>query len=327
MIYTKNMRKLDLLDRKLLCELDRNGRLPVSHLARRLHTNRDTIIYRMKQMEKEGVITHYTITTNPYKIGFTIYKTYLQIENNQARRKELVKFLQQHPRIYWIAESYGNWDILFSAFAQNSLEFQQIQNDIFSQFTDIIIRFNVYTLVEVWFYHKKYLVDKGTDFFFFGGKPEKISLDAIDRKLLTILSQEGRGSIVVIAGKVRSTPIMIRHRLKKLEQSGLIVGYRAEIDLGSIGMMLFKVQLHLRSFDQALERQFHEFCRQHQQVTYYIKQIGDCILELEVEMENILQFHAFLDEISEKFATFIRSVDSLVIIKQYFKWIPQENQN
>ncbi|WP_305970354.1 MULTISPECIES: Lrp/AsnC family transcriptional regulator [unclassified Mameliella] len=56
-------------------------------------------------------------------------------------------------------------------------------------------------------------------------------LDARDLKILSVLAREGRITKAALADKVGLSATPCWERLKRLEQAGLITGYRAEIDL------------------------------------------------------------------------------------------------
>jgi Lrp/AsnC family transcriptional regulator of ectoine degradation len=60
-------------------------------------------------------------------------------------------------------------------------------------------------------------------------------LDAIDLKILATLQSQGRITKAALADAVNLSPTPCWERLKRLEQSGLIHGYRAEIDLDKLG--------------------------------------------------------------------------------------------
>ncbi|WBU56108.1 Lrp/AsnC family transcriptional regulator [Paracoccus sediminicola] len=60
-------------------------------------------------------------------------------------------------------------------------------------------------------------------------------LDDRDIAILATLSREGRIAKTDLAAKVNLSPTPCWERMKRLEKSGLIRGYRAEIDLAALG--------------------------------------------------------------------------------------------
>lgn len=61
-------------------------------------------------------------------------------------------------------------------------------------------------------------------------------LDRFDRAILRILSTEGRISVTELAGRIGLTKSPTQARLKRLEDSGVITGYRAITDPIRVGL-------------------------------------------------------------------------------------------
>jgi Lrp/AsnC family leucine-responsive transcriptional regulator len=63
-------------------------------------------------------------------------------------------------------------------------------------------------------------------------------LDATDRRIIGELLQDGRVSLAELGRKVNLSPPAVAERVKRLEQAGIITGYRAEIDVRKLGYPL-----------------------------------------------------------------------------------------
>jgi Lrp/AsnC family leucine-responsive transcriptional regulator len=63
-------------------------------------------------------------------------------------------------------------------------------------------------------------------------------IDEIDSKILTILQKEARTSNAEIARQLGMAPSGILERIRKLEERGVIHGYRAEINPKALGLGL-----------------------------------------------------------------------------------------
>ena len=73
-------------------------------------------------------------------------------------------------------------------------------------------------------------------------------LDAIDRKLLRLLQQDSRRSVQELGEAVGLSPSSCHRRLKGLEDSGFITGYRAVLDPARLGFsMQFFIEVSLSS--------------------------------------------------------------------------------
>lgn len=61
-------------------------------------------------------------------------------------------------------------------------------------------------------------------------------MDAIDRQILAALQIEGRLSVTELAARVRLSAAPCHRRLRELERTGVIKGYRAVVDPIAVGL-------------------------------------------------------------------------------------------
>ncbi len=61
-------------------------------------------------------------------------------------------------------------------------------------------------------------------------------MDAIDRKILAELQEDGRLTVTDLAAKVGLSLSPCHRRLRELERGGVITGYRASIDPEAVGL-------------------------------------------------------------------------------------------
>ena len=88
-------------------------------------------------------------------------------------------------------------------------------------------------------------------------------LDRTDRRLLNALQHDGRMSNVALAEEVNLSPSPCLRRLKRLEETGVIAGYRAVLDRRRVGLGLtlfveIKVSGHSDDLERKLEAAFNE---------------------------------------------------------------------
>jgi DNA-binding Lrp family transcriptional regulator len=88
-------------------------------------------------------------------------------------------------------------------------------------------------------------------------------MDRIDRQILAQLQENGRLTITELAGKVGLSLSPCHRRVRELERSGVITGYRAVVDRESVGLAfeaLVFVTMHqedrdtLLGFEEAVSR-------------------------------------------------------------------------
>ena len=61
-------------------------------------------------------------------------------------------------------------------------------------------------------------------------------MDAVDRQILAELQQDGRLTLTELAERVRLSLSPCHRRLRALEQTGVISGYRAHLDPSAVGL-------------------------------------------------------------------------------------------
>ncbi|MBL4757966.1 MAG: Lrp/AsnC ligand binding domain-containing protein [Rhizobiales bacterium] len=60
-------------------------------------------------------------------------------------------------------------------------------------------------------------------------------IDSIDRRILAELQLDGRLSIVELASRIHLTKTPCTERVRRLERTGIIKGYRADLDAEALG--------------------------------------------------------------------------------------------
>ena len=61
-------------------------------------------------------------------------------------------------------------------------------------------------------------------------------MEDIDRQIIGLLCADGRMSLADIARETRLSTSALHQRVRRLEQRGLITGYRAEVDYRAVGL-------------------------------------------------------------------------------------------
>ena len=84
-----------------------------------------------------------------------------------------------------------------------------------------------------------------------------MEIDRFDRQILQVLQQEGRISNQELADRIGLSPSPCLRRVRSLEESGLITGYRALVNGEALGLSLTAL-IHI-SMDQHTPERFNHF--------------------------------------------------------------------
>jgi len=73
-------------------------------------------------------------------------------------------------------------------------------------------------------------------------------LDARDRDIIAALQDDARATYADVAGRVGLSASAVHDRVRKLEEQGVIRGYRAVVDPGALGLVVTSL-IQVRPFD------------------------------------------------------------------------------
>ncbi len=313
--------ELDKIDKRILFELDKNARIPETSLAKIVNKSREAVRYRINNLEKKGIILGYSIFINVAKLGFQGYKVYLKLKGKPERKKEFFEHIRSRKDIFWLGIADGAWDVGLTFFAKSNEEFYNAKNQLFSEFKDLIVDKITGSLVEPIIFGKKFLVEnldeKEISPKHMFGKVEQNELDGIDKKILGALLHNGRIRLVDLAIEVKSTVDIVRNRIKKLEENGIILRYYAVIDHNKIGMEFYKSFLYFESLSQKDEKKLYEFCKLNPNVLYIVRQITPWDIELELMVENSQKYNQIINELKQLFSDNLRNVESAIMSEDY----------
>jgi len=310
--------KLDKVNRRILAELDKKCRIPTTMLAKIVRKSRQTVEYRIRQLIENGVIISFNASINPHKIGYKLYKIYLKLRNIPREKKRLFEYLKSCPITYWMGECSGTWDLIFAVFCKSDYEFFRFKNELISKFNKIIVEEWGQSLIDVKQYPKMYFTNEVSEPTIFAGDVIDNKLDELDYAILGVIVNNGRISIAELAEKVKSTPIVVKRRLERMEQKGIIIQYRIGIDLNKLGLELYKAIFTLDRYTKEDETKLLSYISQLPNVHYLINNMWS--LELEVVVSNYKEYYEIIEHIKEEFSQVIRTVDSVLMITD--EWTP-----
>ncbi|VUD62363.1 Regulatory protein AsnC [Thalassocella blandensis] len=122
------------------------------------------------------------------------------------------------------------------------------------------------------------------------------NLSQADERLLTLLRDDARASISELARKLSLSRSTVQSRLNKLEQSGVISGYRVEL---SEQFRAQQVEAHVliklvQKLTHSTERALHQIPN----IVQLLSVSGEYDLIAMVEAESLQQLSSILDDIS-----------------------------
>ncbi|MFF9035488.1 Lrp/AsnC family transcriptional regulator [Streptomyces sp. NPDC014892] len=123
----------------------------------------------------------------------------------------------------------------------------------------------------------------------------KIGLDAVDREILFHLRQDGRLTNVELAKRVGLTPPPCLRRVKRLEEAGVIAGYRAVIDPAALGRELeVHIDVEIFAQDRKTVEEFEDTVASYEEVVEFRRMYGRPDYFLRVAVADHAAYEAFV---------------------------------
>ena len=147
-------------------------------------------------------------------------------------------------------------------------------------------------------------------------KPHEIvkPIDEIDIQIIELLSANARMSLKDISGMVHLTTPAVSTRIEKLEKSGLIKGYHAEIDLEHLG---YKIKAFiLISVEPENQEDFYTFIRAEECVRECSHITGVYSMLLKVVFKSTSELDTFIGRLQGFGKTETQVVFSTILERQ-----------
>jgi len=139
-------------------------------------------------------------------------------------------------------------------------------------------------------------------------------MDNIDRKILAELQSDGRLSVTDLADRIGLSLSPCHRRVRALEQSGVIRGYKAQLDPGNLGFNFSAlVFVTLKEGDRQAVEAFETAVMEVPQVIQAQRLFGDPDYLLQVVSRDLSAFQQLYDEQLSSLPSVQRLISTLVM--------------
>lgn len=293
------MIKLNLKDLKILSLLDKNARMPINSIAKKIHLNKDVVRYRIKKLENEKVILSYYTVIDTHKLGYFTIRIYFDcIGLSEETEQKLINYLDKVFKAGQIFKIDGEYQVGILTWEKSIYELERKLRDLKKNFGDYLNNYEVSIFTKYNQYFRKYLPEsKNSLISLEESKIEKI--DQIDIKILKELSKNARVTSVDLGEKLKLAQRTIIYRIKNLEKKKIILGYRINIDITFLKRENFFLELFISSKENLKE--IEGFAQQHKDCVGIDYVLHGADIELELETEGKKGLLQFLSELKNRF--------------------------
>jgi len=253
--------KIDKLHLQLLEILAQNCRISHTSLGKALRISRDTVTYRIKQLEESGVLSSYVLFIDARRLGFTRYHILIRLQQSAVPEK-LYADLAGHEFVMWINSFVGCYDLQVIVDATDGFHLNQIREEIFAICKHEIRDYIILThLADLEFTQLNPILDFGTSFeqnsdYSFGAElttrnfpvqPQfkKVRVSRLDLEILQSLAKDPRKSLVEIADDAKCERQTAKRRIDRLIEKKVILSFGAVSNLLELGFVSYYLLVRL----------------------------------------------------------------------------------
>jgi DNA-binding Lrp family transcriptional regulator len=307
---------MDAFDRKILYALDRNSRASFAEIAKAARLKQETVRYRVNRLLKDGTIRKFLAIVNSPQLGFSVYQLLLRLQNvNDAKKREIIGFLVAHPRVGWVADVEGNYDIAFIVSVRTPLDLQSLIDTLDARFSSVIMKRTLSVNLAGEFLPRDYLVDRVRTP---SASPAYVpaarttSLEAIDERMLVLLGQDARQSCTQLGSALQISADSALARLRRLREGSILTGFTIAIDPDRLSSLHYKLLLYLNVGGDTGAALVGAM-RLNARVTTIVKSLAEWSYEVDLEVESITQLKVIIMEFMSVFSDRLRDYQVLRI--------------
>ncbi|MBI4139739.1 AsnC family transcriptional regulator [Candidatus Woesearchaeota archaeon] len=127
--------ELDVVDKRILRELNNNVRLSSLKMAEKLMLSPNTVKSRIKKMHSDGLIQRFSMKINPFKLGLEWYYTLFELETATKEQKgAIIETLYRHNNVVFVANAIGIQSLNVDFHVKNQLELKDIIHSLHDDF-------------------------------------------------------------------------------------------------------------------------------------------------------------------------------------------------
>ncbi len=309
------MYKLDLIDRKLLVELDKNSRQPVADLARKVRLSKQAVKQRLEKLESSKVILGYYAVIDVFKLQRQSARLWIKLQGSY-NEDEIVKFALQMQDVGWVLRLDGAYDLAIILWSKDMLDFDNAVKQLKFRFGEFLKAVDVSFIVRAHHISHRYLTkEKILNELIMEQKFSRFEIDAVDSKILSVLAKNSRASLVEIARQLSISDKAVKYRIKRLEKNKVILGYMVVLDYAKIGYTWHKVFMRLQNLSVEKYRQLISFLKSKTNVMFVTEAIGISDLEFEAMLPAPKDFHELMREIRLTFPDILKEFSWITIFK------------
>jgi Lrp/AsnC family leucine-responsive transcriptional regulator len=326
------MVNLDLKDRKILYHLDLNCRQSNAQIGKKVGLSKQVVDYRIKRMEKEGIITGYWTDIDSFKLGFNIFRIYITYQNATSEKKnKIIDYFKNYNNIYIVSSIKGPIDLCIVIWVKNAYEFWIFWNKTLDLYEEYFEKATVSLYIQLRVFKKSYIVNNivesaDRELYRVNCNVFPVKIDDTDYKILDELVLNARIPLISLAEKIGCSSQNIKYKIDNLKRKGIILSFKVGIDLSKLNLRYYKMDIYLK--EHKSRNKIIDYISKQSYLHELNEAIGWADIEPEIVVKNVDEVIDIMDDLDLKFPGEIKKQFHWINFKQYIcKTLPEMTKN
>ncbi|MEM4638047.1 MAG: Lrp/AsnC family transcriptional regulator [Candidatus Woesearchaeota archaeon] len=292
------MKNLDKKDKKILYELYKDGRASITEIASRIGLSKESTLYRIKRLQNEKILERIVPIIDFSAIGYTTFRIQILLNSEgKTKKKEIEEEFKKIKNLSWLIKLSGYWDyaLLFNTKTNNEFlkNYEELLNKIGKyidkKISSLIFSITHFPLTYLYEGERKPVIQEM--------KNQNFILDENQKKIINLLEEDGRMSLLEIARRANISLTTVKYHLKILEKKKIIFAYKPMIRINALDYEHFKVMIELSNPSQ--KNILKELVSLNPNVIYITDAWGKYDLEFECHYKSIHELIGFINKLEE----------------------------
>lgn len=318
---------LDLLDRKLLYELDMNSRATFKQLGKKIGVSKETAAFRVKRLVKNKYIKNFITTVHTSNLNCFYYKLFYKFYGTTPEiDKKIVEYIKNYQSVAYFASSEGRYDALFLILAKNMTDLYKFLVPFREKFGEYILEQEIVTMPAVHRFNFRFFYKDGD--LLHTKYPERLvepDIDETDYLIISELAKNSRVSLTELAKKTKTEVNVIKYRISKLKKANIIGTHVLEINFKRFGLQQIQIDYTLKNH-KSIERMI-AYVAQNPKSTFATVMLGKYDIAVEFFVENMEELRQIMDGIKKEFSEDITNHDVFILNEHTVNWFPYKFEN
>ncbi len=309
---------MDKKNIKILKELLKNSRTPLTKLSKNVGLSRENIYYRIQNLIKKKFIRDFIVDIDYKKLKFSHYVVFLQYDKiTLEKEKQIIEYLKESKNASWIGPLTGKMSLCFDIYLRNTNELNQFLINFLTKFKDNIGEYLVLNVSESEYFFNK-IINQPLFIQKQNRETETIKLDKTDLAILKRLNNNPRSSYIKISEGLKLTPNAMKQRIKNLEKKNVIVGYSISLNYKAFGFEWQGLQIRLTNPDKEIEKKIKNYFRENKKVVFFYQYTKSGIYDFDmgILIKNSGELRGFINELRSKFYEDIEIIDTFLVLEE-----------